>query len=115
VVRRTADLDGYRGRGRGARVVCLLSAVRRTDPSRGAGGRHDESAVRRIWIDWFSIFLAWGVKAMILPPYGRASPAGGKFGGLPLYRRILPLFMGFILGSCLGVGTTAVIGLCRSI
>lgn len=99
MVRRTADLDGYRGRGRGARVVCLLSAVRRTDPSRGAGGRHDESAVRRIWIDWFSIFLAWGVKAMIL-----------KFGGLPLYRRILPLFMGFILGSCLGVGTTAVIG-----
>jgi hypothetical protein len=52
-----------------------------------------------VWIDWFSIFLTWGLKAMII-----------QFGGLNLYNKFLPLFLGFILGSCLGVGTTAVIG-----
>jgi len=52
-----------------------------------------------VCIDWFSIFLAWGVKAMTL-----------KYGGLSLYRKVLPLFLGLILGSCLGVGTGSVIG-----
>ncbi len=52
-----------------------------------------------VWIGWFSVFLAWGLKGAIL-----------KLGGLNLYQKILPLFIGFILGSCLGIGTTAVIG-----
>jgi hypothetical protein len=37
---------------------------------------------------WFSIFLGWVVKLMIL-----------KLGGMPLYRKALPLMLGFILGE----------------
>jgi hypothetical protein len=52
-----------------------------------------------VWIGWFSVFLTWGLKTMII-----------KYGGLNFYQKLLPLFIGFILGSCLGIGTTAVIG-----
>jgi hypothetical protein len=52
-----------------------------------------------VWIGWFSVFLTWGLKGIII-----------KLGGLPYYQKFLPLFIGFILGSCLGIGTTAVIG-----
>jgi hypothetical protein len=44
-------------------------------------------------IDWFGIFLAWLVKAAIL-----------RYGGVVLYRKVRPLFLGLILGSCVGVG-----------
>jgi hypothetical protein len=37
---------------------------------------------------WFSIFLGWAVKALII-----------RFGGMPLYRRALPMMLGFILGE----------------
>jgi hypothetical protein len=37
---------------------------------------------------WFSIFLGWAVKAILL-----------RMGGMPLYRRALPLMLGFILGE----------------
>ena len=50
-------------------------------------------------IDWSSMFLAWLVKLLIV-----------HFGGFALYRRILPLFLGFILGSCVGVGFNALMG-----
>jgi hypothetical protein len=49
-------------------------------------------------IDWFGIFLAWLIKAVIL-----------RYGGVLLYRKILPLFIGFILGTCMGVGTASLV------
>ncbi|MEE2659676.1 MAG: DUF6785 family protein [Candidatus Latescibacterota bacterium] len=45
---------------------------------------------------WFSILIGWCAKAMIL-----------KYGGIPLYRRLRPFFLGLILGqiSCSGMWT----------
>jgi hypothetical protein len=37
---------------------------------------------------WFSIFLGWAAKLILL-----------RMGGMPLYRRALPFFLGFILGE----------------
>ncbi len=44
-------------------------------------------------IDWFGIFLAWLVKGALL-----------RYGGIVLYRKVRPFFIGLILGSCVGVG-----------
>ena len=43
---------------------------------------------------FFSVFLAWGIKALVL-----------RFGGANLYRMTKPFFMGIILGEavCLGM------------
>ncbi len=49
-------------------------------------------------IDWFGIFLAWLIKLIVL-----------RYGGIALYRRILPLFIGLILGTCVGVGGSALV------
>lgn len=38
---------------------------------------------------WFSMFIAWVVKLLML-----------RYGGLKLYRRALPFFLGIILGEC---------------
>jgi hypothetical protein len=37
---------------------------------------------------WFSIFLGWGCKALIM-----------RFGGVDTYRRLIPVFLGLILGE----------------
>ena len=44
-------------------------------------------------IDWFGMFLAWLIKLIIL-----------RYGGIVLYRRMLPLFIGLILGTSVGIG-----------
>ena len=41
----------------------------------------------------FSIFLVWTTKAILL-----------KIGGIGLYRRVMPLFMGMLLGYVIGIG-----------
>jgi hypothetical protein len=51
-----------------------------------------------ISIDWFGIFLAWLFKLIIL-----------RYGGIALYRQVLPLFIGLILGTCMGVGGSALV------
>ena len=47
---------------------------------------------------FFSVFLAWGMKATVL-----------KFGGARLYRRTRPFFMGIILGEATGAGVWAIV------
>jgi hypothetical protein len=48
---------------------------------------------------WFSIFLGWAAKLVLL-----------RFGGMRLYRRALPFFLGFILGEFTMGGVFGFIG-----
>ena len=49
-------------------------------------------------IDWFGIFLAWLIKLIVL-----------RYGGISLYRKTLPIFVGLIFGTCVGIGGSAVV------
>lgn len=49
---------------------------------------------------WFSLFLGWLVKAPLL-----------HYGGIRVYRLLLPFFLGLILGDCLNAIVWTVIGL----
>jgi hypothetical protein len=51
-----------------------------------------------VTIDWFGIFLAWLVKLVAL-----------RYGGPLLYRRLLPFFIGLILGTCVGIGGASLV------
>lgn len=48
---------------------------------------------------WFGVFIAWLVKFVIL-----------RNGGIKLYRRALPFFIGVVIGECTIAGFWAVIG-----
>ena len=47
---------------------------------------------------WFSIFLAWMIKGLIL-----------KYGGIDIYRKMLPFFLGLILGEFVSAGLWVII------
>ena len=47
---------------------------------------------------WFSIFLAWMLKGLIL-----------KYGGIDIYRKMLPFFLGLILGEFVSAGFWVII------
>lgn len=49
---------------------------------------------------WICLFLAWLIKLIIL-----------RYGGLKLYRQLLPFFMGLILGECVVGGAWTLIGI----
>ncbi len=51
-----------------------------------------------IAIDWFGVFLAWLIKLAVL-----------RYGGISLYRKTLPIFVGLILGTCVGIGGSALV------
>ena len=51
------------------------------------------------WL-WFSVFISWAAKNLIL-----------RFGGIRLYHRVLPLFLGLILGEFIVGGAWVVIRL----
>ena len=51
-----------------------------------------------IAIDWFGVFLAWLIKLVVL-----------RYGGISLYRKTLPIFVGLILGTCVGIGGSALV------
>ena len=58
-------------------------------------------AASAIWVTWnlaFSIFLVWLAKFVIL-----------KFGGLPAYRRGIPLFVGLLVGYIIGIGISFIV------
>jgi hypothetical protein len=47
---------------------------------------------------WFSIFMAWMLKGLIL-----------KYGGINIYRAMLPFFLGLILGEFVSAGLWVII------
>ncbi len=49
-------------------------------------------------IDWFGIFLAWLIKLVVL-----------RYGGISLYRLLLPFFIGLILGTSVGIGGASLV------
>jgi hypothetical protein len=49
---------------------------------------------------WGDMFLAWGVKSLVL-----------RYGGIGLYRRALPLFLGLILGDYVTGSVWSLIGM----
>lgn len=49
---------------------------------------------------WFSIFLGWFFKYLIL-----------KYGGVKFYRKLRPLFLGLIVGECIMGGAFIILGL----
>ena len=51
---------------------------------------------------WWSIFLGWMIKALIL-----------KYGGGTTFRRLRPAFLGLIIGDCLIGGVWIVVALIR--
>ena len=51
------------------------------------------------WL-WFSVFISWAIKVTVL-----------KFGGIGLYRRSIPLFLGLLLGEYIVGGAWVIIRL----
>lgn len=51
---------------------------------------------------WFSVFIAWVIKAFIL-----------KYGGATLYRRLRPFFLGLTLGAFTSAGVWLIIDFCN--
>ena len=49
---------------------------------------------------WFSLFIGWCIKVPIL-----------RYGGINLYRKLLPFFLGLILGDCMNAILWTIIGL----
>jgi len=49
---------------------------------------------------WFSLFIGWLIKAPVM-----------RYGGIKLYRTLLPFFFGLILGDCMNAILWTVIGL----
>jgi len=49
-------------------------------------------------IDWFGMFLAWLIKLIVL-----------RYGGVLLYRKTRPFFIGLILGTCIGIGGASLV------
>ena len=58
-------------------------------------------AVASVWTirrSAFSLFLAWAAKTVIL-----------RWGGVRLYRRVAPFFLGLILGCCTGIALSQIV------
>jgi|GEM_PF-2648074 len=49
---------------------------------------------------WFSIFIAWALKSIVL-----------KFGGLRLMRVVLPLFLGLVVGEGIAAAIWVIVGM----
>ena len=83
------SLPGYLLMGLGAGVTVLLAALRTYLP--WCQLHPIGFAVGRVWLMnqlWFSIFLAWLLKNLVL-----------RYGGPLVYRRFVPFFLGLALGQ----------------
>jgi len=49
---------------------------------------------------WFATFIGWGIKSIVL-----------KTGGIKIYQKLMPAFIGLILGEFVGIGAWVVIDL----
>jgi len=93
--------DGWAYRGIGAVIMMLLMVARQRFlwwPLHPLG-----FSIGAIWLMdqvWFSIFLAWLIKSVVL-----------KYGGPRLYRRTRPFFLGMILGQFVCAGMWLLIDL----
>jgi hypothetical protein len=90
----TTDWRGVGAMGAGAAVTVALSALRARFlwfPLHPIGYLAGNSW--GIHINWFSLFLGWLINVLL-----------SKYGGLVIYRRVLPLFLGFIIGDMLHQG-----------
>ncbi len=94
-----ANMLGWYIKGVGAGIMGILMFLRQRFlwwPFHPIG-----FAIGPIWMMdqmWFTVFLAWLIKLSIL-----------KYGGLKLYRSLLPLFLGLIMGQFVCNGTWLII------
>jgi hypothetical protein len=93
---------GYLLMGAGAAVTVALAALRASFPWFTL---HPIGfAVGSVWLMnqlWFSIFLAWLCKSLIL-----------RYGGPAVYRKIVPFFLGLVLGQYTAAAFWFVVDLC---
>jgi hypothetical protein len=57
-----------------------------------------------LYMLWFSIFLGWIIKSLIL-----------RYGGIRIFRSLLPFFLGLILGDCINAIIWTIVGLTTGI
>ena len=100
-VPRASSLSGIGHIAAGAIFVLLLFLCRTwipTFPIHPAGFVVASSWA--MYMLWFSLFIGWAIKAPVM-----------RYGGIKLYRTLLPFFFGLILGDCLNAIVWTVIGL----
>lgn len=99
------DVGGMTGIGMGASFTLLLSYLRTRYvwwPFHPVGYcMSNTSTAGNIWMPFF---VAWLCKVIII-----------RAGGMKLYRRAMPLFLGLIAGDFLGGGTTTLVGCLTSL
>jgi hypothetical protein len=49
---------------------------------------------------WMCMFIAWAIKLMVM-----------RYGGLKMYRRLMPFFLGIVLGECITGSLWSIIGM----
>jgi len=96
------SLPGYLLMAGGAGVTVLLSVLRATFPWFTL---HPLGfAVGSVWLMnqlWFSVFLAWLMKSAIF-----------RYGGPVIYRRVVPFFLGLVLGQYTAAAFWFLVDLC---
>ncbi len=95
------SVPGYLLMGAGALVTVGLSVMRASFP--GFILHPIGFAVGGVWLMnrlWFSVFLAWLIKSLVL-----------RYGGARVYRKVVPFFLGLVLGTYTAAGLWFVVDL----
>lgn len=94
------DVGGMTGVGVGVGFTMFLSYMRMRYvwwPFHPVG--YCMSTTWLAWETWMPFMIAWSAKLVII-----------RAGGMKLYKRMMPLFLGFIAGDFLGGGLTTLVG-----